>query len=387
VQKFSYRIQLVLTAIFLCLVTTVSAEKNESGREAIGKVLGKTIYRDEINIPEEYRDIEPGFFKKMRPTYIKTDTHENDLMEFVENTDSSDLTFESAEDDDMDSEEDMDSDSDMDSEIDDFAGLDNEMGEENSDDSSSADESEDDYEDEYESAEGGVEELESGESESISGQELFERAWEREKIMQDELLRLFARPLFNDFSQSLADGVKPTKAEVQALADEFSARIAKDKEYHEKKLKKIDALLAQPNLSEAKRKKILDDRELQQELLDLSIEAARGDRTSESYKADERMAEGMIEYWKLNIALYEKHGGGRILWQQAGFEAFDAMRNFLEEQQKQGRFEIFDPALQETLNNYWTEQGHKSFLKDDPKTIAEFLHPVWRGADSRNQKK
>lgn len=93
---------------------------------------------------------------------------------------------------------------------------------------------------------------------------------------------------------------------------------------------------------------------------------------------DEFFAKFMLDNWKLQKHLYDNFGGGRILWQQAGVEAFDAMRTWMEAQEKKGEFKVTSPELRKKLFHYWTTQNHSSFLTEDKDRIArEFLLPEW----------
>jgi hypothetical protein len=85
----------------------------------------------------------------------------------------------------------------------------------------------------------------------------------------------------------------------------------------------------------------------------------------------------VLNHWKFQKHLYDSYGGGRILWQQAGQEAFDATRAWLETLEKQGEFTITDPALRKKFYEYWT-RDHGAFLTADPVRIRqEFLEPEW----------
>ena len=86
----------------------------------------------------------------------------------------------------------------------------------------------------------------------------------------------------------------------------------------------------------------------------------------------------MLNNWKFQRFLYDNFGGGRILWQQAGIEAFDAMHKWLLAQEKAGKFQVADAELRTTLFRYWTTQKHGSFLVTDKARIrSEFLEPEW----------
>lgn len=86
----------------------------------------------------------------------------------------------------------------------------------------------------------------------------------------------------------------------------------------------------------------------------------------------------MLSHWKFQKHLYENYGGGRLLWQQAGIEAYDAHRKWLESLETDGKFSISDRELRNKFYHYWTSQEGSSFLSEDMKAIRDFLNPEWQ---------
>jgi len=89
------------------------------------------------------------------------------------------------------------------------------------------------------------------------------------------------------------------------------------------------------------------------------------------------MGRAMIRQWKLNRALYHQYGG-RIIFQQLGPEPLDAYRQYLEERQAAGDFEIHEPAFKEQFWRYFTDDAMHSFY--EPGSAAEaqaFETPFW----------
>jgi len=80
---------------------------------------------------------------------------------------------------------------------------------------------------------------------------------------------------------------------------------------------------------------------------------------------DRRFAEYVVVQWKLERHLHDKYGGGRILWQQSGLEAFDATRKWLESEEQKGHFKITDAKLRETFYRRWTESDPIYIFKDE----------------------
>lgn len=75
---------------------------------------------------------------------------------------------------------------------------------------------------------------------------------------------------------------------------------------------------------------------------------------------------------KLQKRLHEEYGGGRLLFQQGGIEAFDATRRMLETREADGAFAITDPEVRRLAYDYWT-RDHGAFIITDPDRIAAAL--------------
>lgn len=152
--------------------------------------------------------------------------------------------------------------------------------------------------------------------------------------------------------------MKKQEEELEERSPEYRARLAR-----------IQEELADSNLDDTKRKK------LENEKYNIDYELAARDNPQYA-----EVARGFwrwwLERWKLQRHLYDNFGGGRILWQQAGLEAFDANRKWIESMEAKGEFTISDPELREKLYAYWTRQP-PPFLSDKPERIKEFLSPEW----------
>ena len=106
--------------------------------------------------------------------------------------------------------------------------------------------------------------------------------------------------------------VEPTKAEVKTVATFF------DKKHRERlkeqgpklrqRLKAVEEQLARKDLTKTRRKK------LELERIGLRAKLRPPGRSFANF---------LLKNWKFQKHLYDKYGGGRILWQQAGAEAFD----------------------------------------------------------------
>jgi hypothetical protein len=184
--------------------------------------------------------------------------------------------------------------------------------------------------------------------------------------LEDELHRLLS-PAMQEYYKAHKAEIEPTKEELDAATVIFDTRHReriKDEEAElRKKLKAIKDKLGQDSLSPEENEKLELDR--------LVIEA-------QLKPPGRRCAEFVLGHWKFQKHLYDNFGGGRILWQQRGQEAFDAHRKWLEHLEKQGKFEITDAELRAKFYEYWTTKNHGAFLTDDKERIRkEFLEPEW----------
>lgn len=84
---------------------------------------------------------------------------------------------------------------------------------------------------------------------------------------------------------------------------------------------------------------------------------------------EREFAQIMTAQLKLQRFIHQRHGGGRILFQQTGYEAYDATRRLLLELEQRGAFRIDDAALREQALGYWLKDP-ASGLMPDPGAMA-----------------
>lgn len=350
------RLLSVLLLAFSLLVGVAVAEPDDVPGEAIGEVLGKKIYRNEIFVPEEYRNIVAA-----STTVRNTD----DGSDLVWESDSGDSSAGGLEDlGPIELEEEATA-SDSEKVIDSYEEyLEEADSEQNEPEGIEADPETSDNPD--------LETADEGEESETAGMyygEPEEMLAEREKIIQSELMRLFVSPLVKKFVDENKGRFDPTAEELSIQTAEFRARSQKSSEQNKARIAEIEReLAALGSADKEKRERLIRKKKFLE-----STHVPAG-----SDQMEERLARGLIAVWKTQIGLYEKYGGGRILWQQSGYEAFDALRCFVEEQQKLGNLKISDPELQQKLMGYWNDPGHANFLRDDPETTRAFLNPSWK---------
>lgn len=182
---------------------------------------------------------------------------------------------------------------------------------------------------------------------------------------RSHLSGLFLHPLIAKFQKDHEAEIAPTKEELQFTHSFFLEHHRKKQEKEEEEWKRQRKEIEEKlkgSLSEEERRKLV-----------LRKAALEGVRNPPS----EQLASYLMKNLKWQRYLYRHYGGGRLLFQQGGVEAFDAMRRWIEEREQQGDFKVTDPEMRARLYEYWTEWDHGPFLTDDPKRIESWLNPEW----------
>ena len=185
--------------------------------------------------------------------------------------------------------------------------------------------------------------------------------------LSNALHNLFSRPVMLKYRDEHKEEMLPTEREVSTATAHFDGwhneRLKAQDHPLKDRLAKIEQELKKPDLAAEEKQKLEDERSLINGRLK---------------PPGRRFAGWMVANWKLQRHLYKNYGGGRILWQQAGLEAFDAMHSWLKQREKEGDFSISDPALHDQFYAYWTTVDHGSNLSADKRFVEnEFLNPYW----------
>jgi len=179
--------------------------------------------------------------------------------------------------------------------------------------------------------------------------------------VKGQLHGLFTNPVMKKYRKANRKDIEPTKVEMEAAVAHFrktfEERFRGDPDNavgtFAETMRKADRIAKQLNettLSD------VDRRRLEKELL-------------ESGKKLDAHIRSFTMWWlssfKFQRHLYYQYGGGRVLWQQAGLEAFDAMHRWLTEHEEKGDFKITDPELRAKFYEYWTTMRHGAFLSKE----------------------
>lgn len=187
--------------------------------------------------------------------------------------------------------------------------------------------------------------------------------------LQYDLQELIITPLFKKYYEQHKKEMEPTSLEITDFLlysrKQHEAKIAAKKQEIIARIEKITSKLQ----AEEKNTKENYDQDLLAELFYLKTEL---EPPGYNY------AMFIVPFWKIQVYIYNTFGKGRILIQDRGYEAFDAMLNWLLDQEKQGNFTIKDAELHRQLYSYWKDRNHGDKVISDKKIIdKEFLHPPW----------
>jgi len=105
-----------------------------------------------------------------------------------------------------------------------------------------------------------------------------------------------------------------------------------------------------------------------------SKELANDSTTPQEPKIMHDMAQNLVLNWKINKALYKKYGGDVIFQQANPLEPIGAERQFLQDQEKAGSFQILNTQEHTKFFNYYL-QSHHSFII--PSSEVNYDIPWW----------
>lgn len=175
------------------------------------------------------------------------------------------------------------------------------------------------------------------------------------------------------------EAIVVTDEDVRAFHEAHEILAAQNRRDREARRRRLEAELASPDLDPAERQRaeervailkklVASDRQLEQDLA-----AMKGEDRARFEEGQRRMAEHFVLGWKVDRALYARHGGVVIFQQANPFEPVGAYRAELEAQEQAGRFAIVDPALRKQFWHYYTDMGHNEI----PADADDFAVPWW----------
>lgn len=171
--------------------------------------------------------------------------------------------------------------------------------------------------------------------------------------------------------------IEPTLAEINSQIEghrRITARLDAER------VQQREALMAElksPNLSEARRKAAQQHLDTLNRLAEFDARRAQELRDPAQQKmqqeSERRVAAQWVRQWKLNQALYREFGG-RIIFQQAGWEPIDAYRKLLDQAEASRQLVLTDPVWRAAVYRYFE---HRFVYADEAKARYYFEKPYW----------
>ena len=200
------------------------------------------------------------------------------------------------------------------------------------------------------------------------------QAW-RERTREEAIKNLVWSSVFRDYAEKRR--IEPTQAEIDSQIRSQKKFMAEDKVRREKQRDELIVELKSSGLSEAKRKQSQQYLDTLNSLRDhdVKMEKERSDPAAEKMwqESERRVAAVWVRQWKVNQSLYREFGG-RIIFQQAGWEPIDAYRLLLDQYKAEKRFVVREQSLQDAVYRYFK---HNFVYADEKKAKFYFEKPYW----------
>lgn len=181
--------------------------------------------------------------------------------------------------------------------------------------------------------------------------------------------------VFGDYA--LKRKIEPTQQEIASEISNQQKFMKEDRVRREKDRQDLIRELASPGITEARRK------QAQQYLDTLNSLHGHDERMDKEYgnpegakiwqQAQLKVGAVIVKQWKVNQSLFREFGG-RIIFQQAGWEPIDAYRKLLEQYETRKVFVVNDPALHEAVYSYFK---NKFSYADEKMAKFYFEEPYW----------
>jgi len=183
------------------------------------------------------------------------------------------------------------------------------------------------------------------------------------------------KAVFEDYARERR--IAPTEAEMTShIESHRRMKLRSDAERVQQRAALIEELKS-PSLTETRRKAAQQHLDTLNKLAEFEAKHAQElsdpERRKMQQVVERQVAEHWVRAWKLNQALYREFGG-RIIFQQAGWEPIDAYRKLLDQYAAKKAFVVHDPALRAAVYSYFE---HKFVYADETKARLYFEKPWW----------
>jgi hypothetical protein len=181
--------------------------------------------------------------------------------------------------------------------------------------------------------------------------------------------------VFSDYA--VKRKIEPTQQEIASQISNQEKFMKEDRVRRERDRQDLIKELASPGITGARRKQAQQNLDTLNSLHGFDERRDREQSSPEGAKiwkdAQINVAAVWVKQWKVNQSLFREFGG-RIIFQQAGWEPIDAYRKLLEQYETRKAFVVHDPALHEAVYSYFK---HKFTYADEKMAKFYFEKPYW----------
>jgi hypothetical protein len=194
-----------------------------------------------------------------------------------------------------------------------------------------------------------------------------------------EMQRLIVTKLLEQYIEEQEVDTEVSTPEAQALIVNMELAAVQQQKQRESRRREIILQLESTDQTDAQREQLMSELDSLYRLLENSgkkkPESPEGLEPADPARIDRVKA--TIRQWKINKALYQKYGG-RIIYGQSGPVPLDAYREYLQEQEEQGKFAILNKEYEELFWNYFISDSLHTFYEKGSRAGKEaFAAPRW----------
>lgn len=196
-------------------------------------------------------------------------------------------------------------------------------------------------------------------------------------------IRMLEALIFEKLEKRLLDEMQmnPKAEEIEALVIFLNQKEEARMGELEAQQKDLQAQLQAADLTEIKKKTLSEYLDVTEQLIDNERRRKEEEKNQPNFtaikkKSLENVATVTVTAWKFNKALYQKYGG-RVIFQQAGWEPVDAYKMFLEEHQQAKSFEAVDPDFPNLFQKMFDYFKMDHTYMDAENADKYFAKPWW----------
>jgi len=192
----------------------------------------------------------------------------------------------------------------------------------------------------------------------------------------EEMQYVIMQKLFNDYA--LQNNIVVSQEDIDIYLAGLDQRMSDDRKTRAARKAEIQQQLEAGSIPAEETKQLQSELDTLEEMhkIDLEDDEEVAQDQEAALKDKQFVAKAFIEQWMINKALYQQYGG-RIIFQQIGPEPLDAIRDYLQEQQKKGTFTILEKSFEAPFWEYYVTDSKHSFYEQGSEAERQAFDQPW----------